>query len=60
MNYVICPEKITSPIADLNYEFMRPNEPCGLKCKVVKEAELMEFRCSRGHHFIATPKQIQR
>lgn len=58
--YVVCPERITSPIAHLEYPSMRPSEPCGLRCKVIKEAELMEFRCSRGHQFIATRKQIQR
>jgi hypothetical protein len=36
------------------------NEPCGALCPVVKEADVMDFRCPRGHRFYAQPKDIVR
>lgn len=36
------------------------NEPCNLECPVLNEAEVMQFKCPRGHGFYATPKNIVR
>lgn len=55
-DYVLCPVTITSPFPEYG---LPPNLKCGVKCKVVRPAEAMHFRCTRGHHFIATPADVQ-
>lgn len=62
MSYVICPETITGPSLSpaMKAIGLTENMPCGSRCPVVTEAPVMEFRCPRGHVFIATPKVIHR
>jgi hypothetical protein len=60
LKYVVCPDKITSPWADPNVPpYMPPNVPCAVKCRVVKEGPVMQFKCGRGHSFMATPEDVR-
>jgi hypothetical protein len=59
LRYVICPETITSPHASRSYPWMPDDAPCALKCSVVRDGAVMEFRCGRGHVFYAMPKDIR-
>lgn len=62
MKYVICPETITSPAPNpgfMAWSGLGPNEPCGARCEVVNLGEVMEFRCWRGHTFIASAREVR-
>lgn len=56
-DHVVCPATITSPAPGYG---LPPNLPCGLGVPVMQEAEAMDFRCPRGHRFLATPADIVR
>ena len=62
MSHVICPETIVGPHPPLGFlaafPELKPNQPCGLRCEVHRLAPEMEFRCARGHQFIATEQEV--
>lgn len=60
--YVVCPHTIVGPAPTPAQESigLRPNEPCSLRSEVVNLAAQMEFRCGRGHSFVATPDDVKR
>lgn len=61
-DYVPCPVTITSPAPSPGAQALglEPNMACGERCEVWQEASQMEFRCPRGHAFIATPADVLR
>ena len=57
-SYVICSHTVTGPLASKLYPWMPDNAPCGCKCRVGTVAQVMHFRCPRGHEFYAKPCDI--
>lgn len=55
MSYVRCPVTTTSPAPDYG---LPPNLECGLPVPVRQVAQVMHFKCPRGHDFYAKPCDI--
>lgn len=53
--HVVCPVTITSPAPDYG---LPANLRCGEKCPVLRPAQVMHFKCSRGHDFYASPRDV--
>lgn len=59
--FVICRAKMTAPVstpAELAIG-LTPNMECGLRVPVVCRAEVMQFRCPRGHLFYAREADVR-
>jgi hypothetical protein len=58
--YVECPATITSPTPSPGALALglRPNMVCGMKCRVVREAPVMTFKCPAGHEFFAGSEDV--